>query len=684
MSSSPTSVIAKPDETTYAPFLRSLAARRDARSLTLRAEGPLEAGCDTLEAIEKIRHQVYAVELKQYAASPTGRLDEPGKFFVIAYDDANEIAGYVSITAPPNKPRLSKQVDPSDYAACVESLGPDASIYEIRSLTLLSAWRGSQLSYLLMHAAGQSIRRSGGTHVIAIGKTSVLSLYRRLGMRVHCAVKVGAVNYSLMTLRLTAFNMGFATACAILLRRTPAPIFRATARLAAAAASALPPLLRLLSPRPLEGPSAPCYHGGSRWAASGFDFAKRDALVVADVLDAPFPPSPAVRAALTAQIGRLASESPPTHAEPLVAAIAAARGVPADKILVSSGSSSLLFSLLPRLLTPRARVLVLDPSYAEYEHVLTHVVGCKVERLAVNAGDLTVDLAALERAVRGGRYDMVCLVNPNSPTGQHAALDGVVAAAKAAYARRGKPIVWVDETYIDYVSDAGGGTSLEPEVGGGLFVCKSLSKVVPLAGLRVAYLAGDVDPLRRYIPPWPVSLPAQLAATVALGEPEYYRARRDEVRAEREVMRARLIDVLEAPYGVKVLSGCANFFLLELPKDFVVDAPRLVDGCRGRSGVYLRPFGAAWVRIAVRSRAENERVVAAIVAEVAARGGGEAVAETPAPRARFDPWSRASAGGGTASKASCPGVERRGTAEFDLVSPAPSAVYAMCSDDALA
>ena len=42
----------------------------------------------------------------------------------IAYDDANEIAGYVSITAPPNKPRLSKQVDPSDYAACVDSLGP--------------------------------------------------------------------------------------------------------------------------------------------------------------------------------------------------------------------------------------------------------------------------------------------------------------------------------------------------------------------------------------------------------------------------------------------------------------------------------------------------------------------------------------------------------------------------------
>ena len=87
-----------------------------------------------------------------------------------------------------------------------------------------------------------------------------------------------------------------------------------------------------------------------------------------------------------------------------------------------------------------------------------------------------------------------------------------------------------------------------------------------------------------YIPPWLVSLPAQLAATVALGEPEYYRARRDEVRAEREVMRARLIDVLEAPHGVKVLSGRANFFLLELPE--IRRRAALVDGRRGRSGAY--------------------------------------------------------------------------------------------------
>ena len=77
--------------------------------------------------------------------------------------------------------------------------------------------------------------------------------------------------------------------------------------------------------------------------ASGFDFAVRDQLVPADVLDAPFAPSPGVLAALGAQLPRLCAESPPTHAEPLVAAVARASGVPAERVLVSSGSSSLLF-----------------------------------------------------------------------------------------------------------------------------------------------------------------------------------------------------------------------------------------------------------------------------------------------------------------------------------------------------
>ena len=43
---------------------------------------------------------------------------------------------------------------------------------------------------------------------------------------------------------------------------------------------------------------AACFHGGVSWEKTGLDFAKRDAIVVADVLDAPFPPPPELLAEL--------------------------------------------------------------------------------------------------------------------------------------------------------------------------------------------------------------------------------------------------------------------------------------------------------------------------------------------------------------------------------------------------
>ena len=92
---------------------------------------------------------------------------------------------------------------------------------------------------------------------------------------------------------------------------------------------------------------------------------------------------------------RLVTEAPPTHSEPLVAAVAEARGVDPSKVLCSSGSSSLLFSLLPRLLDANSRVLLLRPTYGEYEHVLRHVIGCHVDFFDVNPDTLELDAAAL-------------------------------------------------------------------------------------------------------------------------------------------------------------------------------------------------------------------------------------------------------------------------------------------------
>ncbi|GGQ80192.1 hypothetical protein Saso_51660 [Streptomyces asoensis] len=138
----------------------------------------------------------------------------------------------------------------------------------------------------------------------------------------------------------------------------------------------------------LDPPFAPqadgCEHGGAFFSAIGTDFrtlTRRHEVVAADVLDAWFPPSPEARAILAEDPGCAARTSPPTGAEGLLAEIAGVRGLPVESLVVGAGSSDLIFRAFGRWLTPRSRVLLLDPGYGEYAHVTERVIGCRVGRL---------------------------------------------------------------------------------------------------------------------------------------------------------------------------------------------------------------------------------------------------------------------------------------------------------------
>jgi len=230
--------------------------------------------------------------------------------------------------------------------------------------------------------------------------------------------------------------------------------------------------------------------------------------------------------------------SPPTAVEGLIETIARVRGVNSENILPGGGSSDLIFRSLRHWLGPESHALILDPTYGEYAHVLERVVGCTVDRLPLSRRDhYAVDLDRLAAALRDG-YDLVVLVNPNSPTGAHLpreALESLLTGVPAMTR------VWVDETYVEY---AGPGESLERFAARSenVVVCKSMSKVYALSGARVAYLcagAHQLEALRAITPPWVVSLPAQLAAVRALQDPDYYAARYAETKnLPREVRRA--------------------------------------------------------------------------------------------------------------------------------------------------
>jgi histidinol-phosphate/aromatic aminotransferase/cobyric acid decarboxylase-like protein len=364
---------------------------------------------------------------------------------------------------------------------------------------------------------------------------------------------------------------------------------------------------------------APCFHGGAFFGAIGEDFRqleRRHEVINADVLDAWFPPAPGVLAALTEQLPWLLRTSPPTACDGLIEVIARARGVGAENILVGGGSSDLIFRALRHWLTPASHALILDPTYGEYAHVLERVIGCSVDRLSL-ARDrhYALDLACLQEAL-ADNYDLIVLVNPNSPTGRHVPrtdLERLLALVPAATR------VWVDETYVEY---AGPGQSLEPFAARSenVIVCKSMSKVYALSGARVAYLCAgphQLEGLRAITPPWVVSLPAQVAAVRALEDPGYYAARYRETAELREEL-ARELRAL----GWDVLPGIANFLLCHLPAGGP-DAETVVQRCR-RSDVFVRnaagmsqQLGDRCLRIAVKDRETNRRMVAVLRAAIA-------------------------------------------------------------------
>ncbi|WP_409467471.1 histidinol-phosphate aminotransferase family protein [Streptomyces sp. HC307] len=561
------------------------------RDLQLRAATP-----EDLEWIYELRHRVYAQELGQHVPDPAGRLRDGldgDNVYLVAARGATRI-GFVSLTPPwLGRYALDKYLTRDELPLLTED-----DVFEVRILTVEPRWRATAAAPLLMYAALRWIAARGGRRVVAMGRTELLDMYLAAGLRpVGRTVHSGALTFEVLTGSVTE------------LTKVTMDRYRTTLE-----------RLRSAVDWQLDVPFAPrpdgCEHGGASFTAIGTDFRslhRRHQVVAADVLDAWFPPAPRVRAALTEDPAWAARTSPPTGAEGLLAEIATARALPAETLAVGAGSSDLIFRAFGQWLTPESRVLLTDPGYGEYAHVTERVIGCRVDRFRLRHEDgWRIDPARLSAAVGSGRYDLVVVVNPNNPTGRHAPaaeLRSVIAAAPA------RTRWWIDEAYLGYVDlneSLAGLAATDPRV----VVCTSLSKMYALSGMRAAYLVAEpntASQLRRWTPPWPVSLPAQLAAVEALRDPAYYS---DCWRRTHALRRQLAADLAGLDKDVVVEEAVANFLTVTLPSGGP-SAAQLVNECR-RHDVYLRdlsPLSSEYqgrtVRIAVRDTAENARIVAA-------------------------------------------------------------------------
>lgn len=550
------------------------------------------------EWIYRLRHEVYAHELGQHppnqAERLTDALDDDNVYLVAAHGDRP--VGFISVTPPwTGRYSIDKYLSRDGHPV----LGGDG-LFEIRILTVDPGWRGSAAAPLLMHAALRWVAAHGGRTVVALGRTEILGMYLAAGLTgTGTRVRAGAVTFEVLS--------GQVSDLAERALRDHGPLLRA-----------LEPRVRWSLEMPfLPGPPA-CQHGGASIGALGRRFdtlPARGDVVPADVLDAWYPPAPAVVKLLGDDLGWLARTSPPAYPEGLVEEIAERRGLPPEAVAAGAGSSDLIFRAFRGWLNPSSRVLLPDPVYGEYAHVVERVIGCRADRFPLRRADgWRPDPGRLRDALRE-RYDLVVIVNPNNPTGVHTDagdLRRVIADAP------GGTRFWIDEAYVEY---AGAGQSLETfaAASGNTVVCKSLSKMYALSGLRAAYLTGPAAlaaELRRWTPPWGLGLPAQIAAVHALRDPGHYAEHWAQTRALRSGLAKRLAAIGD---DLHVHESAANFVLLTLPRSGP-SAAGLVAACR-RSGVFLRdlsPLSPAFegrtVRISVRDPDANDHITATVAA----------------------------------------------------------------------
>lgn len=333
----------------------------------------------------------------------------------------------------------------------------------------------------------------------------------------------------------------------------------------------------------------------------------------------PYFPSPAMLAELRRSFDTLLHEYP-SALDVQNSLAAKLYGTSPDQILVGNGAAELIAAVGAELGV--ARVGVSTPTFEEY---LKRFPGAEIVELARGDDDFSADVQAYADLMR--RTDAIVVVNPDNPSGQCLTLAELESLAELAEELGTRLIL--DESFVDF-ADPGVCTPVTGEAFLERFphavVIKSISKSYGVPGARLGVAASaDTDLLRRArarMSVWNVNSFGEYFLQIIGKYEGAYATACELIRAER----SRFTAALDAIDGIRVLPSQANYVLCEItaPGDarsvaerLLADHAILVKDCTGKPG-FTR---GAWLRLAVRDRADNDALVAALEPLLREAGG---------------------------------------------------------------
>lgn len=279
-------------------------------------------------------------------------------------------------------------------------------------------------------------------------------------------------------------------------------------------------------------------------------------------------------------------------------------GLPPDSILVGNGSTELIHLVTRARLRQGDTAAVFVPTFAEYEAAFRLQ---QVEPSLIRAAcdrEFRWDIQEAARLLAELRPAMVCICNPNNPTGTYLTPDEVEACARAV---GDTGLLVVDEAYASFVDERWSSTHLLEL--GNVALVRSMTKDHGLPGLRLGYMLAPervVGETRRYQYTWSVNAVAQAAGVAALDDPGHVEKGRRVVKAAREYLEREVRGL-----GLAYTPPTANFLLVEVGK-----AEEIRHELLSRHGVCVRDctsFGMpGHIRIGVRGMDDSRRLIDAL------------------------------------------------------------------------
>ena len=327
----------------------------------------------------------------------------------------------------------------------------------------------------------------------------------------------------------------------------------------------------------------------------------------------PFGPAESAKQAVIAELDNM-NRYPESNLEELKSVMGEYVGLPAEQIIVGGdGADEILDTLAKTFIEEGDEFIVPLPSYMYYEFLFKPYGAVpRYAKWDLNTNTLNLD-SVLDAINEKTKFLFLC--TPNNPTGALISQDELRAILDKTSKEKGgvcDAIVIIDEAYTEYAETTN--VNLLDEYDN-IFIIRTLSKVMGLAGMRIGYGLSSkeiIDFMQRIKPVFSLTKLSYVAALATLQDKEFI-----EYSIEKGIeSREYLYNEISRMKKVNVLKSYSNYMAIDLHDSGFTAAEIsrefMKRGMIVRDCTSFKGLDEYWIRISICTLEEDKKFIEAM------------------------------------------------------------------------